>query len=365
MKRFIITAYNHLMEIDIDLKMGDVAKSKNELFYAEKVYIDLHKKRKEPREVAFELVFLNQQPDYIFFKKKFEDLKQMQSMAQSRATQLHNELKARKEEILALKDKDSNIYQEKTNEYKAKNKDYADTLYKASTLKKEISEVFAYLEEFKTAYYGHFEVAYPSKIKKVEDFLLIVLNTRCYEFDTILWTKAKNSTLIRKFFEESKINGSFSSQTFLEYFLKSVNKAMANEENKKLFELLEYLKKSNDKVITIILEDTNEVMKMKSIIEAIDKSYKVQGFTSMAKFLEKPLTQDLFIIDYEMKGLNAKELQKAYKNSNFLIIFRRNLKELIFETMESGLLNTKIKNYLVKPYHIDEKELAKKIISLL
>ncbi len=366
MKRFIITAYNHLMEIDIELKMGAVFDSKKDLFHTEKVYLDLMKKKSNPKEIAFELVFLNQQKDYVLFKKKLEDLKNLQSLNKSMATSLHSDLKNRKEKIKNISDKSSKVYKDEVIDYKAKNKAYADALYKASALKEEISEIYSFIEEFKETYLGHFEIAYFIKIKKQANDLISILNSKCYEFDDILWSRAKSSMSIRKFFENSEIKGSFSSQTFLEYFLKSVDRAKANTENKKLFELLDYLKKENNKTITVITEDTGEVMQMKNIIEEVDKSYKIQAFTSSAKFLEKPLEQNLIILDYEMKNLNLDKILKLYKDkSNFLLIFRKNSKSLIFEAMDSGILNATIKNYLVKPNNLNPKELSKKVISLL
>ncbi len=372
MKRFMMTAYNNLMDIDPTLRISNLEESKNSLLNVEKIYEAFSKRMGFPMEVAYEEIFLHLQEDYMYFYNIVEDLKIAIEVSTKKAKSLNAKLKSQKELLKKIK-KDTLEYTQILNEFKSENKKYADLMHNLSTSKDELKSLNIILKNFKDRYYedfiGKFENIYVDYDKK----LLNVLNAKCHELDTIMWEKAKVSKPLKKFFEESRIKGGFSTLTFLEYYLKSVDTTKElSEENTKLFELLDYLKIINNKTITIIHSDMNEMITMKNNIEKITTGYKVNGYTSPEKLLDKSLKkQDLIILDYEMRTLNIKDFFKKYKKTHrnskakFLLLFSSLKKATLMEAMELGLLNMKIKNYLVKAEHLSQLKLQDKVNNLI
>jgi hypothetical protein len=56
-------------------------------------------------------------------------------------------------------------------------------------------------------------------LKKLEK----IINTKLYYFEKILWFNASKSPLVIKFFNDSHIEGNFSTKTFIKDFLKNID----------------------------------------------------------------------------------------------------------------------------------------------
>ncbi len=373
MKRFMMTAYNNLIDIDHTLRLSNLNDAKENLLKVESIYDGFSKSMGSPKSVAYEEIFLHLQEDYMFYYDKAEKLKYTIDVANKKIRLLHEKLQSQKKYISELR-KNAPDYEATVNEYKSDNKIYADLMHNLAIFKEELLGLNDGLKTFRDAYYdefvGKFENVYVDYDKK----LLSLLNIKCHQLDTIMWEKAKHSKPIRNFFEKSRITGGFSTQTFLEYHLKSVDKDKISEENAKLFELLEYLKIINNKTITIIHSDMDEMLKMKAIIESITTGYRVSGFTTPLKLLDKSIKkQDLVILDYEMRTLDVKDFFKKYKKMykikddevNFLLLFSAPKKDILVQAIELGVLNMKYKNFLIKPEHLNQKKLEDKLNMLL
>lgn len=367
MKRFIFTAFKHLIELDPTISSNKMSNVRSSLLKMEKIYSELEKRVTQPIKISYENVFLARQREYSLSKRRVEDMKRMIGVCTSRAKALQNELKDKKEKLSKVKDRNSESFKAESSEYKRRNREYVDLVHKASVLKDEIKELNRLIVEFEEEHFNSFQIAYSNRSSFTKSKLLKILNTQCLEFDELLWEKAKESNSIRHFFESSEIQGSFSSVTFLEYFLKSINRAKANAENQKLFELLDYLKKRDSKTIFILSEEVSDITKIREIIEGSSKSYRVQGFTSLNKLLNaKDVKEiDLLIFDYDMNGLDFENVKKSLKNKKSLLLFRKSSKNGVLEAMERGFLNAKLKNYLVKPKYLNSKELIKKVNAIV
>lgn len=375
MKRFILTAYNNLFEIDAHIENKNVKDAKDKLLSLEKVYEEFDKNVKMPIKYLYDVVFLENQREYMKCFSRLEDNKRMIGVYNGQVKTLDSKVKFYKEELEKIRDKNSVTYSETLTNYKKNNKSLADTMFKVGQLKEENKSLLDLTDAFRDKYYLTFVEDFKRKVKDVRTKLLKILNVSCYGFDTLLWQQAKLSREIARFFQSAKIEGGYSSQTFLEYYLRTIDKDKMSDETQKLFELLEYLQKESNKNIVIIYPDTQEINKMKTIIESSNSAFKVQGFIGEEKFLEmSKLEPDLVILDYNMRGFKIDEFLVKYKNKfklktkaiNALLLMEKTDKDVLMKAMEEGVLNAKLKNYALRNIHNTSKvQFMEKIKSLV
>jgi len=148
-----------------------------------------------------------------------------------------------------------------------------------------------------------------TNVNFLKDRLLNILNARAYEFDYVLWSNAKESPYIRKFFTECKIEGSYCSKTFLNYYLKSLDKDKLSEENQKLVELLRYLEDNFTKRIVVLAKDLDFAEYLKILVEKIDKDISVVASTSpvdMINYAKKHIV-DTVILELDLRLMDGFE----------------------------------------------------------
>lgn len=75
---------------------------------------------------------------------------------------------------------------------------------------------------------------------KYKDMISRILNYKAYDFDSYLWKNAVRSKSIKEYFKASGIKGTYSTETFLRYYLKTLDKDNLKEEQEELFKLLHY-----------------------------------------------------------------------------------------------------------------------------
>jgi|GEM_PF-800684 len=376
MKRFIYTAYFYLIDIDVSLKSNkELLEAFNYLKEMEKSFKVISDMKKFSVNVAYNKMFLALQEHYVYFNKQFHNLDAEVAHTRKKITIIHEKLQEIKKEVDESIDRESNECKQKIKMFKSLNKDYADLLYKVNVLKNNSKNLKSLLKDFKERYKSTFKVIYLDKIDEVEGELFELLNIYSYVFDYKLWEKARVSSLIKQFFIKSEIDGNFSTQTFLEYYLRTIDKNKTNEENLKLFDLLEYLQAVDNKNIAVVTDELYESEALKETIMNINKSYKVFALIGYKKLLDRSLPkQDLIVIDSSIKDLNLKKFVKDYKiiyeipkkeNIKLLIIFDRYDKNIIINSIEDSLINAKLKNYIIKPKHLIKKEIERKVNSII
>ena len=82
---------------------------------------------------------------------------------------------------------------------------------------------------------------------KYKDMIAKILNYKAYDFDAYLWKCAVKSKPISDYFKSSRIKGTYSTETFLRYYLKTLDTDKVRSEQEGLFKLLEYFEKRNSK----------------------------------------------------------------------------------------------------------------------
>ena len=306
-KRFIFTAYNNLIEIDMHINDKYLLHVKDSLEELEESYTSLLGEIKHPAEILLEKVFLKKQIEFQKLNKKFETNKKIITESLSTAKSLENKIKQLQAEMSGLSPK-SDIYQTKEAELKGYKKSYVDLIDKAQNLKDENSILVKDITLFKEFYKKLFREIFDKKIDILIRILTKELNAITYEFDTILWKNAKNSRAIQHFFKDAKIEGSYSTKTFIRYYLKNLNSEKMNDKDNELLEILNELNVFS-KTFIVFDRKRNRARDISSFIENMDHDSVVKIFDDLKQFIlyikENDSSIDCAMIEIETNTQNS------------------------------------------------------------
>ena len=225
---------------------------------------------------------------------------------------------------------------------------YADLSFELYSFRDEVQALARIRNEFEQVFFERFGEILKENIKALEKGLLNILNHKAYSLDYDLWTKAKQSENIRQFFKVAKIDGGFSSKTYLKYFLKNLDENKSSEMQDDLRDILKYLEKITQKDILIIMNKEDEIEHFKYLVELADKDYVVKGFTRPFSALTYCHQRDfdLILIEYSMIDMDAIE---------FLEDFKYELPQKVDKTKFGIFLDNPTKGEILRFHKIDIK----------
>ncbi len=305
MRRFLFTMYNNLTELDLHFITPRVKMMRDDLLQMSTVYDDYKSKATYP-EIAFEKVFLIRQEEYVTIREEalaaFTKLGGLRE-AESRLADLIAEKEAVLERTLRL----SPMFEALEEEHKALKTDYVDTVHMMATLDeqyhKDLELMMAFEQEFKESFFEHFNKA----SQRYKSQILTILDAQAYLFDEQLWLQAQKSKIIRRFFEESHIQGDFSSKTYLKYYLNSLDPEKISSEQRELFKLYNYLESINRDTVVVVVSDMDEAFHFKSLFAQISMPVEYQVFIDTKKaflWMQKhPIS--LLLLDSRLAGISA------------------------------------------------------------
>jgi len=308
-KRFLMTAYNNLIEMDYTINDKNLVNVKDKLSEIEYYYDDLLKMIKSPIYTNLEKFVLNRQSNYLVMKKRFERNKELSVEAIKKANLLEIEINKLKNEISKLSPK-SKEYKEIEEQIKSKKRKYVDLIDSAQNLKEENSLIVDDLTKFEKVYQDLFKTFFEKQNQILKQILEKEMNILAYDFDTLLWENAKKSQIIQKFFEEAEIEGSYSTKTFMKYYLKTLSNDKMNKQNQELLDTLEELNIFS-KNILIYDKNLKNAKELSNIIENIEHDSNVKIIDSLKKVIleikENAEKIDLVILETESSTLNIIE----------------------------------------------------------
>lgn len=302
MKTFLYTAYNNFNDFDPKFDDTELKLAKRNLEKAMKLKRDLERKLASSLEDNYELIYLNQQAEYVHMKNEYEEaIRKIQKYRDSLAL-LSRQIEEFKEDLKTL-NKQGEEYAEVNKQLKEINKKHVDRVHHIAELKQTIDSLDDQLEAYKARFFDEFKRVFFSKTDQIKDDITESLNFAAYAFDKEIWRRAKQSRPVRDFFAESKVTGLFSSKTYLEYYSGSIDGAITSNQNKKILKYLSDLNRENKINIAIIGDDFDAIKGQKIVIEKIDRSIHVHGFIDCEKALKqhKNTSFDLIIV-YETVG---------------------------------------------------------------
>jgi CheY-like chemotaxis protein len=363
MKRFLNTAFNHLMERDPDFGDDRLFILKQELEESGDELKKFKDQASHPK-LRFENIFLSQQDDFVELKKQMEGNKRSIDVYKNSSNSLASSLR-RKEESLYSMDKKSNEYRRVEYDVKALRRKYFDALDSMDKFKKLNENLMIIRDDFAKKYYKEFLGYFTVITEELDEQLTYLVFSKAYEFDTHMWMKARTSAAIRQFFIESQINGTFSSKTFLKYFLNSLDSSKLSHGNKDLMKLLHYLESIEEKSILIINENSDSRGTLRYLASGINKEYKITAVNSPVEFYNvvHNVNPDLVFIDTNIRQFTISEFvqevqSKTPKDVTIVITSSKFSKKSLDEAKKIGVRHT-------LDLHLTESEIMKKLTAIV
>ena len=241
-KRFLITSYNNLKNLDPSLHdHKDIKEKITVLNDLQKVYHTVSGSG-EVSQIAFEIIFLRSQPEYMQCIKDKEVCVNRISVLATMISSLLPEIEQGEAELkkMAKKDKKRQVLEDKLKPLRG---NYVDSIHEKAELEKQLTE----MKDIKAIYTEKYFDDFVSKLSELsgeyKSILSKILNHKAYELDNEIWKHASKSKLIQGYFDDAGIEGDYSTKTFLTYYLSTLDKRQLGDDQVKLFKLLEYLKK--------------------------------------------------------------------------------------------------------------------------
>jgi hypothetical protein len=340
MRRFLATAFDHLMDKDPTFLDDELKKLRSTLHKTFKVYRNLEELISYP-EVKFESVFLKKQVTFRKVKKTFEEnkskLTKLNEMSTAISTEINNIEKSLKS--LPLK---SPKYEELDLKLKKTRSKYVDLLDDIKKLKNENQVYVSLINGFIDLHKKDFIKYFKKQSDIIKNKVLLILNSNAYRFDDYMWELAKKSAGIKKFFIEANIDGSFTSKTFLKYFLKNLDTDKMNEEYIQMNDLLVYLEQTEKGTILIVDDHSKTLPSLKYFANHISKQFRVKQLQHHDVLRElshnniKYIIVNIHIQKVKLFDLVSK-VKQIKENIEFIITSDKFTKELLIKAKKQGI----------------------------
>lgn len=240
-QRFLMTAYNDLKSLDASMhNNSQIKKILDEIQQLRKAFYTIEARLDSPK-LAFEMIFLRSQPEYLQFIRHKDHCLHRVSILSRMEESLFPDIQEKEE---AFKKLPKNAYKERSElekELKSLRGHYVDTIHENAQMYEELSSIDDLKSTYTRKYFDSFLTEFMKVGGKYLETLKSILNYRAYDFDKLIWNHAEESRSIKEFLTSSNIEGEYSTLTFLRYYLKSLNKDKLNQEQRELLKLEEYL----------------------------------------------------------------------------------------------------------------------------
>ncbi len=241
-KRFLLTAYNNLKSFDSSLHDHTLVISKiGEIRKLEKAYHTSIDKLDVP-QIAFESIFLRIQPEYQQYLKDKGRCNFRISILTTQLNEVLPEIESREFELQQLDKSEKEKRKQIEHELKVLRGASSDAAHERATLREELNDMQDVKAIFTEKYFKDFITELGKSGEVYKKIIKKILDYKAFELDEIIWRNASKSKLIREYFTESGIKGTYSTTTYLDYYLKNLDNKKLGEEATELSKLLVYLK---------------------------------------------------------------------------------------------------------------------------
>lgn len=332
LRRFLLTTYNNLIEIDRDLYQTELTNIHKHLLILSDIYDGFKQKSKFVNQ-AFHELFLNRHHEYSAARNKLES--NLESIGRYEVLVRIAET-AMKKLLHILEKTPSNslnypIIQKKLKSARAK---VSDAIHNKRELEEENFQLAQFLEVIVQENEENFREIFMTQAKVFDQKIVLLLNKAAYVFDVELWQKARKSKQIRNYFKRSNIKGQLTSFTYLKYYLQSLNSEKLSDEHKALFKIIPYLQSLQHRSLLYLSADIDNAMRLKSTVTALNKMIEIETTldydTALSRIIKK--TPDFLFVDK-----NA-EFMKLIKMLNELDILSEMYIVLVVENTNEKLL---------------------------
>ncbi|MDQ1245336.1 MAG: hypothetical protein QG565_1677 [Campylobacterota bacterium] len=240
-RRFLITAYNNLKNLDPALHdHKDIKEKLKVLQDLHKAYHTVNDKTSVP-EVAFEMIFLRSQPEYIKYIQDKEDWINRIAVLGTLSESLYPEIQQREAELkkLAKNDKNRILLEDSIKPLRG---NYVDAVHEKAVLTEKLAKMKDLKAIYTEKYFDSFASELSQLSKEYKKVLVKILNNKASELDDEIWKHASKSKLIREHFNDAGIEGDYTTMTYLGYYLNTLDKKQLGDKQAELFKFFNYLK---------------------------------------------------------------------------------------------------------------------------
>lgn len=311
-RRFLWTTFNNLSEIDLHIISPKIKALSNDLKAMASVYDDFMRKTKYPK-LAYEEVFLSCQAEYKKIREGAE--KTIQRLNQLKGSEKHigSAIKIKKEAL--AKELQSDEFDLLQGEFKSLNGAYVDIVHMMAELDERYKYDMKLLNDFEKEYKEDFNDLFEKSTKKYKKSIVDILSAQAFTLDSTLWSQARASKAVKAHFHKAGINGEFNTKTYLKYYLDTQDNRKLSVENKKLFELYDYLLSLQRDYIMIVMSDVNDALELESMIKKEDKVYEVKAFIDEKSALKWAMKHSvkLLILESQLTKMPINTFLHYYK----------------------------------------------------
>ncbi len=362
MRRFLMTAYNNLIEIDHSFENYELAEVRQELLDAYDAYRDF-KSKTDYIQNAYEQVFLNKQSRYKELRAKLELNKSQIAKLTESAANLEAEIKQKSKRLENLP-KESEEYIYLFNEIKILKRSMVDSIHEIAKLTEENRLYIELLDNFYKAHYDRFKKSFEEFVQTYDALMRKIQDVLAYRFDSLMWKKANSSKPIQTFFAKAGIYDEFSAVTYMKYYLKTLDSSKLNQQNQELVDLMQYLEAQTRKRIVCIDDDTLFLRMAKESLHEIERGIKVHITTRAEAILPdlKNIQPDILIVNPKMRGIETESVIEyarkvvpdieiaffAKRISRELLLYAKqyNIAAIIPKTVNKNELEEQFRQYL-------------------
>ena len=307
-RRFLLTAYNNLIEIDYSFENNELLEAKQKLQNAYSLYLYFNSEV-EILQKAYERVFLSRQTEYRELYKKMQFNKAEISRLNSKIKALETTISEKNEKIAKISRR-SDEYRELINEIKHLKGTMVDAIHRVGKLTEENQLFINMVDNFYKKYYENFKNIFQEFIDLHKPKLEKIQNVLAYQFDTLIWKKANSSKAIKRFFHQAGIIEEFSSVTFLKYYIKTLDEKKLSQKNRELLELLKYLENQKKNIILCLDNDLEFLNLLKETICSMNRDTSIITATQPGEAIKnlRKGYSNIFIVNPDIKRVNMEQL---------------------------------------------------------
>lgn len=312
-KRFLITTFNNLSDIDLHILTPKIKMLYNDLRALSGVYDDFIIKTKYPK-LAYNEVFLSYQAEYMKIKMGAESTIEKLNQMRTDEEILDRQLKVKKEEL--SKTINSEEFDALTYELKSLGGAYVDTVHLMAELDDRYKYDMELLKKFENEYRADFAEKFITQAVLYKKDLVKILNAQAFLLDSQLWQQAKKSKAIKAHFKESSISGELNTKTYLKYYLDSLDTSKITDKTKKLFTLYDYLLSVQKDYIMVVMSSAINAMEYEAAVKNLKSTYAVKAFMDEKSAIKWAINNSVKILITEdrLQSVNIEKFLQVYKN---------------------------------------------------
>lgn len=310
LRRFLLTTYNNLIEIDLLLNNTEISHLHRDLHRLSEIY-DEFKQRSVYVKKAFHELFLSRHHEFSKYQKRFEENKEQVKRYEYNIQMADSAIQSLEKMGQTIPD-NSEYYPTFMAKMKTARAKSVDAVHGKRSLEEENSLLAQYISMIINENEESFREKFSFQAKQYDHRITTLLNKLAYTFDVALWKNASRSPAIKRHFEKLNTKGTISSLTYLRYYLKSLSSEKLTEENQALFKLLPYLESLERHSILYLSNDVDLSLQIRKVLSSINIKIDlkiIQNPTEVAVELKKNLPKYIFF-EY---GSNMKNLLKILR----------------------------------------------------